>query len=86
MADKDKLTRGTIWVDAEAKRLCAQSMEDTDLARKSAVIEASVRPLHCRSDGEFIHVRGLSTRHSALPRGGPVPGVRLGRLSLEPKL
>ncbi len=62
---KDKIARGTFWVDAEAKRLWAQSMEDLDFTGKSAVVEASVRPLLWRGDGEFVHVRGLQFRYAA---------------------
>ncbi len=63
--EKDKLTRGTFWIDTVGKRLWAQSSEDVDLTGKSAIVEASVRPLLWNGEGAFVHLKGLRFRYAA---------------------
>jgi hypothetical protein len=64
---KDKLTRGTFWVDTEAKRLWAQSIENRDLSAKSAIVEASVRPLIWSVEGAYVQTRGIRFRYASNP-------------------
>jgi hypothetical protein len=59
---KDKLTRGTFWIDGASRRLWAQSLEDRDLSAKSSIVEVSVRPLLWSVEGAYVDVRGLRFR------------------------
>src|ERR1041385_7271507 len=49
---KDKLTRGTFFVDLDERRLYAWSADDRDLANRATTVEASVRGglWDCRGD------------------------------------
>lgn len=64
--DRDRLTRGTFFVDLEGKRLYVCPRDGADLAAERApVVEASSRLLVWQSKGEHIHMRGLTFRYAA---------------------
>lgn len=64
--EADKLSRGTFYVDIEAKRLLVCPRDNLALTNESApLVEASTRSLLWHSKGQHIHLRGLHFRYAA---------------------
>ncbi len=62
---RDKLARGTFYVDIDAQRLYARDYGDRDLTSKKIKVEASSRDLILSVEGSHIIVKGLRFRYAA---------------------
>jgi Right handed beta helix region/Chondroitinase B len=62
---RDKLTRGTFFVDFEAKRLYVRSADDRDLTGNRTRVEASTRDRILSIKGDHVTIRGLRFRYAA---------------------
>lgn len=62
---RDKLSRGTFFVDIEDKQLYIWSRDNQDLTKKRVEVEASVRPTICSVDGDHVQLKGLTFRYAA---------------------
>lgn len=63
---RDKLARGTFYVDLDARRLWVWSEENADLTRTmKTIVEASVRPNIWTSRAAHVKVRGIRFRYAA---------------------
>ena len=62
---RDKLTRGTFFIDLDGRRLYAWSADDRDLADPATTVEASVREGIWDCRGDHVVTRGLRFRHAA---------------------
>lgn len=63
---RDKLARGTFYVDLEGKRLYVCPRNDADLSKRDAPpVEASSRTLLWLVKGEHVHLRGIRFRYAA---------------------
>lgn len=63
--ERNSLSRGTFYVDLEAKRLYVCPRDDTDLSKNPLLVEASSRQLLWQNKGAYIHLRGLRFRYAA---------------------
>lgn len=61
----EKLSRGTFFVDLEARKLYAWSRENLDLSRRDILVEASARSTIWECRGDHIELRGLRFRYAA---------------------
>ena len=64
--DREHLSRGTFFVDLDAKRLYLWSRDNADLS-KHVLVEASVRSALWQCKGDHIRLRGVRFRHAANP-------------------
>ncbi len=62
---RDKLSRGTFYVDIEARQLYIWSRDNRDLTTKRVEVEASVRPVICSVEGDHVQLKGLTFRYAA---------------------
>jgi hypothetical protein len=62
---RDKLSRGTFFVDLPAERLYVSPADDADLTGKRAIVEASARSSILKVDGDYIKIKGLRFRYAA---------------------
>ena len=60
---RSELGRGSFWIDAEHRRLYAESSTNEDL--NGLRVEASVRPVLWQCQGDNVQVRGVCFRHAA---------------------
>jgi hypothetical protein len=65
--DRVALSRGTFYVDLDAERLYVCPRDGADLSRRPPRVEASARPLLWRSQGAYVHLRGIRFRYAANP-------------------
>jgi hypothetical protein len=65
--DRAVLSRGTFYVDLDAKRLyvCPRDGADLSSSRRSPLVEASARPVLWRIQGAYVHLCGLRFRYAA---------------------
>lgn len=62
---RDKLARGTFWVDLDVKRLYIHPANDRDLTGNKARVEASARDRILSIKGDHVSVKGLRFRYAA---------------------
>jgi parallel beta-helix repeat protein len=62
---RDKLSRGTFFVDLEARRLYLQPADNQEIAKNKALVEASTRDQILRVRGSYVVVKGLRFRYAA---------------------
>lgn len=62
---RDKLARGTFYVDLDAKRLYLSPADDADLTGKRTMVEASSRSSILQVKGNHITIGGLRFRYAA---------------------
>jgi len=64
--DRAKMSRGTFYVDTEAKRLYLWDRGNRDVAAKGrCLVEASSRSVLWQSKGAYVQVRGIRFRYAA---------------------
>jgi len=63
--DRAVLSRGTFYVDLDAKRIYVCPRDGVDLSKKPLLVESSARPLLWRSKGAYAHLRGIRFRFAA---------------------
>ena len=63
--DRAMLSRGTFYVDLDAKRIYVCPRDGADLSKKPPLVESSARPLLWRSKGAYVHLRGIRFRYAA---------------------
>ena len=63
--ERDKLARGTFFVDLDAKRLYVRPADDRDLTKNKATVEASARDRILSIKGDHIVIKGLRFRYAA---------------------
>jgi hypothetical protein len=63
--DRQKLARGTFYVDLDAKQLYVQSRDNRDLSKDDSAVEASVRPVIWTVSGAHVRLKGLRFRYAA---------------------
>ena len=61
------MSRGTFFVDLEAKRLYVWEPANRVPGSGDCAIEASVRPFLWQASGDYLHVRGIRFRYAANP-------------------
>ena len=64
---RDKLSRGTFFVDLEDKRLYAQASNNEPLDGDGAQVEASVRETIWEVNGDYVETSGIIFRYAATP-------------------
>jgi hypothetical protein len=62
---REKLGRGTFYVDLDARRLLVCPRDSTDLSKNPPRVEASVRQFLWQSKGAHIQLRGIRFRYAA---------------------
>ncbi|MGB2864795.1 MAG: right-handed parallel beta-helix repeat-containing protein [Sedimentisphaerales bacterium] len=62
--ERDKLARGTFYVDLDGKRLYVWNYDNQDLSKK-ATVEASVRDRILTVKGDYVTVKGIRFRYAA---------------------
>ncbi len=62
---RERLTRGTFFVDHEGRRLYFSPRDDADPLKDRAAVEASSRGLWWHSKGARVHLRGIRFRYAA---------------------
>jgi parallel beta-helix repeat protein len=63
--ERDKLTRGTFYIDLDAQRLFVCGYDDRDIAGNKVAVEASARNRILSVKGSHIVVQGLRFRYAA---------------------
>lgn len=63
--ERDKLGRGTFYVDMDAQRLYVRPANDQDITGSKTMVEASVRSRILRVKGNHIAIKGLRFRYAA---------------------
>jgi hypothetical protein len=63
--ERDKLARGTFYVDLDGKRLYVWSYDNQDVSSGKATIEASVRDRILTVKGDHVTVKGIRFRYAA---------------------
>ena len=61
---REHLSRGTFYVDLDAKRLYLWARDNADLT-KDVLVEASVRQVLWQSKGDYLRLRGVRFRYAA---------------------
>jgi hypothetical protein len=67
VASRAELTRGTFFVDEPGKRLFIWDRTNQDLAAARQNVEAAVRQLVWKCEGQYVRTRGLCFRYGASP-------------------
>ena len=62
--ERDKLARGTFYVDLNDKRLYVWNYDNQDISKK-AIVEASVRDRILSVKGDYVTVKGIRFRYAA---------------------
>ena len=62
--ERDKLSRGTFYVDLDGKRLYVWNYDNQDISKK-ATVEASVRGRILAVKGDYVTVKGIRFRYAA---------------------
>ncbi|MBN1361214.1 MAG: right-handed parallel beta-helix repeat-containing protein [Sedimentisphaerales bacterium] len=63
--EREKLTRGTFYVDLDAQRLYVCSFDGQDIRGEKALVEASARERILSIKGNYVFVEGLHFRYAA---------------------
>jgi parallel beta-helix repeat protein len=63
--ERDKLSRGTFFVDLDAERLYIQPADNQEIAKNKALVEASSRDQILRVRGTYVVIKGLRFRYAA---------------------
>ena len=62
---REKLSRGTFYVDLAGKRLLVWSRDNRDLTKRRVPVEASTRTTTWVSKGDHVHLKGIRFRCAA---------------------
>jgi len=62
---RDKLARGTFYVDLDGKRLYVWNYDNQDVSSSKATVETSVRDLILTVKGDHVTVKGIRFRYAA---------------------
>ena len=62
---RDKLARGTFYVDLDGKRLYVWNCDNQDISGRKVKVEASVRDRILTVKGDYITVKGIRFRYAA---------------------
>ena len=63
--DRDKLARGTFYVDLDDKHLYVWNYDNQDVSGRKATVEASVRDRILTVKGDYVTVKGIRFRYAA---------------------
>jgi hypothetical protein len=63
--ERDKLARGTFYVDLDDKRLYVWNYDNQDLSSRKVTVEASVRDSILNVKGDYVTVKGIRFRYAA---------------------
>ena len=63
--ERDKLARGTFYVDLDDKRLTVWSYDNQDIRGGKATVEASVRDRILTVKGDYVTIKGIHFRYAA---------------------
>jgi hypothetical protein len=63
--ERDKLSRGTFFVDIDAQRLYILPADNQEIAKNKAMVEASTRDQILRVPGSYVVLKGLCFRYAA---------------------
>ena len=63
--ERGKLSRGTFYVDLDARRLYVCPRDNADLSKEPPRVEASARQLLWHGKGAHVHLRGIRFRYAA---------------------
>jgi parallel beta-helix repeat protein len=63
--ERDKLSRGTFFVDMDAQRLYIQPAGNQEITNDKAMVEASTRDQILRVKGSYVVIKGLRFRYAA---------------------
>jgi len=63
--ERDKLSRGTFYVDPEGKRLYVWSYDNQDISSRKVAVEASVRDRILTVKGDYVTIKGIRFRYAA---------------------
>jgi len=63
--ERDKLTRGTFYVDLEGERLYVWSYDNQDVSSRKVKVEASARDTILTVKGNYIVIKGIRFRYAA---------------------
>jgi hypothetical protein len=63
--ERDKLARGTFYVDLDGKFLCIWNYDNQDVSGRKATVEASVRDRILTVKGDYITIKGIRFRYAA---------------------
>jgi len=63
--ERDKLTRGTFYVDLDGERLTVWNHDNQDIRGRKATVEASVRDRILTVKGDHVTVKGIHFRYAA---------------------
>jgi hypothetical protein len=63
--DRDKLARGTFYVDLDDERLYVWSYDNQDISSRKTMVEASARGTILAVKGNYVAVKGIRFRYAA---------------------
>jgi len=63
--EREKLTRGTFFVDVDAQRLYVQPANNQEITNNKTLVEASAREQILRVKGNYVIVKGIRFRYAA---------------------
>jgi hypothetical protein len=63
--ERERLSRGTFFVDMDAQRLHVYPADNQEITRGKAMVEASVHDQILRVKGDHVVIKGLRFRHAA---------------------
>jgi len=63
--ERDKLARGTFYVDLDDKRLYIWNYNNQDVSSRKAIVEASVRGSILTVKGDYVNIKGIRFRYAA---------------------
>ena len=63
--ERDKLARGTFYVDLNGKRLYVWSSDNQDVSSRKVTVEASTRDRILTVKGDYVTVKGIRFRYAA---------------------
>jgi hypothetical protein len=63
--EREKLARGTFYVDLEGERLYVWNYDNQDISGRKATVEASVRDRILTVKGDYVTIKGIRFRYSA---------------------
>lgn len=63
--ERDKLARGTFYVDLDDKRLTVWSCDNQDIRGRKATVEASMRDRILTVKGNYVTIKGIHFRYAA---------------------
>jgi hypothetical protein len=63
--ERDKLARGTFYIDLDGERLYVWNYDNQDVSSSKAMVEASVRDTILGIKGDYVTVKGIRFRYAA---------------------